>query len=154
MNRKGMRHATQVFGGRSEVHMSCWVVPAVAAEFWGIPVDAVLARVRDGLVEHKTEQGFVFVDVAPWSIDFVAARPIGPAPPTFVAATDDETLRPAHEAPPEIATSDREEPVADDEEGLLASLSDEETESFSRLSWQEVRRNVSRTRRRPLASAA
>lgn len=155
MNRKGARRAAQ--SGWRQIgngYMSCWVVPAVAAEFWGIPVDAVLARVREGQVSHKTEQGFLFVDVAPWSVDFVTARPSGPPPPTFVAVAADETSSAFNEQPTEIAAAEGEESAGDDEEGLLASLSDEETESFSRLSWQEVRRTVGRTRKPPIAAAA
>ena len=46
--------------------MSCWVVPAIAAEFWGVTLDVVWDRIYSDLVPHKTEQGFVFIDVDPW----------------------------------------------------------------------------------------
>ena len=45
--------------------MSCWVVPMVEAEMWGVPVEAVLQRAKSGEVPSKSENGFMFVDVAP-----------------------------------------------------------------------------------------
>lgn len=55
--------------------MSCWVVPSVAAEFWGIPVQSVLDRIKHGDVIHKRESGFTFVDVAPESPNFQPSKP-------------------------------------------------------------------------------
>jgi len=68
--------------------MSCWVVPTVAAELWGVAVDTILDRARAGLVPSKTENGFMFVDVAPDSDR--CAPPKAIRPPTFTAATDIE----------------------------------------------------------------
>ena len=67
--------------------MSCWVVPAIAAEFWGIPLDTVLQRVHAGQVASKHEEGFTFVDVLP-------GRPVHPptyrhSPALPAGATDD-----------------------------------------------------------------
>ncbi len=45
--------------------MSCWVVPSVAAEYWGIPLEQVLSGIRGGNVPIKRELGLTFVDVAP-----------------------------------------------------------------------------------------
>jgi hypothetical protein len=61
--------------------MSCWVVPAIAAELWGVTVDYVLSRVRNGSVESRREHGFTFVHATRPHPD---ARPPGPTPPTFV----------------------------------------------------------------------
>src|SRR5258708_2501356 len=36
--------------------MSCWVVPTVAAEYWGVTLDVVWDRIHSDLVPHKTEQ--------------------------------------------------------------------------------------------------
>jgi len=125
--------------------MSCWVVPAVAAEFWGLSIEAVLQRVRDGHISHKTEQGFLFVDVAPWSTDYVAPK-LGPKPPTFTLISDDE--------PADTDNHEGAEISQDDEDELLAPLSDEESESFSQLNWDQVRQQVGRTRRPPMTAAA
>jgi len=74
--------------------MPCWVVPAIAAELWGVTVNHVLAGIRDGSVATREEHGFVFVDVAPGGYTFQRAlRPDEPRPPTFVlsrTAEDDE----------------------------------------------------------------
>src|SRR5687768_12572498 len=43
--------------------MPCWVVPAVAAEFWGVSVEQVMADVDAGRVGACTERDVLFVDV-------------------------------------------------------------------------------------------
>jgi hypothetical protein len=48
-----------------ELDMSCWVVPAVAAEFWQMPVDQVMAKLASGDLVTKEEHGFTLIDVAP-----------------------------------------------------------------------------------------
>src|SRR5690348_11660018 len=65
--------------------MSCWVTPAVAAEFWGVTLDVVWNRIHSDLVPHKSERGFVFVDVDPWTPAFTGHILHDP-PPTFVPA--------------------------------------------------------------------
>ena len=45
--------------------MSCWVVPTLAAEVWGVPLEQVLGQVRAGTVPSKVDCGFVLVDIAP-----------------------------------------------------------------------------------------
>jgi hypothetical protein len=54
--------------------MSCWVVPSIAAELWGISLEQLMGQIRAGAVTSKTEHGFVMVDVAPDS-ERVAASP-------------------------------------------------------------------------------
>src|SRR4051794_39524128 len=46
--------------------MSCWVVPSLAAEMWRIPLEQVWRRIRAGEIAIKEENGFTFVDVAPY----------------------------------------------------------------------------------------
>jgi hypothetical protein len=71
--------------------MSCWVVPMVAAEMWGVPVEAVLQKARDGQVPSKSENGFMFVDVAPDSPKIDVPRSLRPPrPPTYSVVTTDE----------------------------------------------------------------
>jgi hypothetical protein len=45
--------------------MPCWVVPAVAAEFWGVSLEHVMADVAAGRVATWTERGVLFVEVLP-----------------------------------------------------------------------------------------
>jgi hypothetical protein len=66
--------------------MSCWVVPTVAAELWGVSVDTILSRARAGEMPTKTENGFTFVDVAPDSHCIAAPKSL--RPPTYTVATD------------------------------------------------------------------
>jgi len=47
--------------------MPCWVVPSIAAEFWRVSVDHVLHGIKQGTIQSKSEDGFLFVDVAPGS---------------------------------------------------------------------------------------
>jgi hypothetical protein len=71
--------------------MSCWVVPMVAAEMWGVPVEAVLQRAKSGEVPSKSENGFMFVDVAPESPRCNAPSSLRvPHPPTYTAVTGEE----------------------------------------------------------------
>ena len=144
--------------------MSCWVVPAVAAEYWGVTLDVVWERIYSDLVPHKTERGFVFVDVDPWHPNcdgFLLHDP----PATFVPADVSAIAEPVtsdtlvYENAP--ATEDEllqqevlsleETAILDEEE--LPDLDEEESATFGRLSWQEVRQSVSRTRRPPPRAA-
>jgi hypothetical protein len=209
--------------------MSCWVVPAIAAEFWGVSLDVVWDRIYSDLVPHKTEQGFVFIDVDPWGPTVEGAGHV--PPPTFVMSPEPAaehgsfsiSLDPAEsrmlrgELPPlrgtpiyseEIqligtALDDDDEPIrdsfreldssgfeltdgesaeleqlrdhsnsatavalaggesddesfgADDDDEVhaadseLPELDDEESATFARLSWRDVRQSVGRTRRPP-----
>src|SRR3954466_1728029 len=55
-------------GGQAEsrkVVMPGWVLPAVAAELWGVSEDHVLAEVSAGRLRFRREGEFLFVDVAP-----------------------------------------------------------------------------------------
>lgn len=144
--------------------MSCWVVPAVAAEYWGVTLDVVWERIYSDLVPHKTERGFVFVDVDPWhpTCDgFLLHDP----PATFVPADVSAVAEPVisdtlvYENAPSIegellqqeVLSLEETAILDEEE--LPDLDEEESATFGRLSWQEVRQSVSRTRRPPPSAA-
>jgi len=74
--------------------MSCWVVPTIAAEFWGMPLEQVMQCINRGELTTKIEQGFMFVDVAPDS-PIYAPNGLAPEdrPQTFTAVTsvtDDE----------------------------------------------------------------
>ena len=145
-----------------EMSMSCWVVPTVAAEYWGISLDLVMRRITDGLVPHMNDSGFVFVDVDPWATACISAFRHTP-PPTFVSAAEmpqtidssSDTLLLAEDDSPDGLESDsfceRSEGWQEEDEHSndLPELDEEETATFGRLSWEEVRQQVSRTRRAP-----
>lgn len=141
--------------------MSCWVVPAVAAEYWGISLDLVMRRITDGLVPHMSDAGFIFVDVDPWSAACTGGFRQQP-PPTFVSTAESPapvesfSVVAAHddmspdEANPSNSSPDRSDPSDEFElDQSLPELDEEESATFGRLSWEEVRQQVSRTRRPP-----
>ena len=71
--------------------MSCWVVPSVAAELWGVPVESIHSRILDGSLPSKLESGFTFIDVAPDSPAIEPPRALRPPPPpTYRAVTREE----------------------------------------------------------------
>jgi hypothetical protein len=129
----------------------------VAAEYWGITLDVVWRRIYNRLIPHKSDGGFIFVDVDPWTPD-VHGHQLHEAPPTFVASDAFEPA-PAFDLPViehfaaevrEDEESEEDPPAADEtEEAALPELDEEETATFGRLSWVEVRQQVSRTRRPP-----
>jgi hypothetical protein len=49
--------------------MPGWVLPAVAAELWGVSVEQVMADVAAGRVNSRVEGEFIFVDVQPTGAD-------------------------------------------------------------------------------------
>lgn len=68
--------------------MSCWVVPSLAAELWGVPLEQVLGEIRAGAIVSKKDYGFTVVDVAPDSRE-IAPPPVRrrvPPPMTFIPA--------------------------------------------------------------------
>lgn len=106
--------------------MSCWVVPSIAAEFWGTTVADVMERIRRGTVPSKVEYGFLVVDVAPGGSAVSAQRTAAAAPPpTYVLAEL-----------PEMAYDDA--PAGDGEPG-------------TEISWREPRRKAAALRRPPAA---
>src|SRR4051812_23471691 len=95
----------------SSAFMSCWVAPILAAEIWGISVEQVMARVRDGEVATRNEGHFTFVDVAPDSpITVPMQSSAGDRPATFspVAEEEIEALV-ATDVEPETAPQDAED---------------------------------------------
>lgn len=116
-------------------------------------LSVVWDRIYSDLVPHKTERGFVFIDVDPWN-----PTPSGELhhkpPPTFVKS---EGERQTGESSTVVCEEDEtflDDRLDEDEElmldgGDLPELDEEESATFGRLSWQEVRANVSRTRRPP-----
>jgi hypothetical protein len=111
--------------------MSCWVVPALAAELWRMPLEQVMKLVRDGAVPTKQDEGFTFIDVAPLSpkIDSPSLKP-GHRPPTFIPAADDADV----------------DLVIRPEEGWDEDAGSDATESYKFGDWRSARAKVSITR--------
>ena len=60
--------------------MASWVVPAIAAELWGVSVEHVLAEAAAGRVPSRRDGGFLFVDVDPNASQSDEAPAPAPAP--------------------------------------------------------------------------
>ncbi len=118
--------------------MSCWVVPLIAAELWGVSIDHIHARVSDGSLPFKTEQGFVFVDVAPQTED-AATRPL-----TYTLVTRSEQ---------QALTDNFDQELAETDELQSAAFDDgPESEQGTLPHWREVRGKVGLQRRAPRAA--
>ena len=143
--------------------MPSWVVPAVAAELWGVSVEHVLAEVAAGRVISRREGEFLFVDVDPNAAEAAQAetRPIpyrrslawtlGTSPhvqqPLVTAAERDallggEDVMLEHEAD---SPMDLDAPFGD--APAPAALAEDDTPD-----WEAVRARVSRTRIPPRRS--
>lgn len=116
--------------------MSCWVVPSIAAELWGVTLDEVLKGMAAGQIPNKTESGFTFVDVAPESPKLETPRSIRDARPTYTLVT-----------PQEQAMLNGIEPQREEYEEYLA-----EDETIDLANWRQRRQDVGKTRRRPMAA--
>jgi hypothetical protein len=135
-----------------------------------MPVDHVMAKVRDGAIPSKTEAGFLFVDIMPEPTARVAQKSDEPAPSTFmeVSEAELEALADSLVVDPELFT-----PIApaiatpflieatiryseDDEEGgdVVEPFEDEETPTFSAKDWRRVRAETGRLRKPPKAPLA
>jgi hypothetical protein len=129
--------------------MSCWVVPTIAAEIWGVSVDSILQRVRDGDLAHRVDEGFMFVDVEP-----VKVVP----PPTFtiLSAAEVEALRATEveqfiEPAPEPAPAPAPEATIDEEE---SQSPDDDEASVDLGDWRAARRRTGMKRIPPPKSRA
>jgi hypothetical protein len=147
--------------------MACWVVPAIAAELWGVAVNHVLSGIRDGSIASRKEHGFVFVDAAPGGYTYHRPRrPDEPIPATFVLVqpADDAAIpeEPSTEPSPELSGAEMtaageshaplkwvSAPAAEDD-GLPPL--DEEEDNTPLPPRDAVRAAVARQRRRPLAA--
>ena len=132
--------------------MSCWVVPALAAEIWGIPLQQILDAIRTGKLPTRSDIGLTFVDVAPKGPKVrTGFRPPAAHPHTFTSAPLAEELSEAEvEALSERSTDDGASPAERDEE-LLSTVDEYED---GKLDWRQARRSASRLRRPPRRLAA
>ena len=131
--------------------MSCWVVPQVAAEIWGISLTEVLQRIHSGTVISKMEYGFLLVDTAPLGPLFRSTAAEGREKPrtwvevrTWVECDEDGERIEDAGVDLHVETS-----VAAIEEELEDGDSiEEEADDGVALGWRE-KRIVNASRRRP-----
>lgn len=117
--------------------MSCWVVPAVAACYWGVAVDEVLRRVEANEVVSRREMGFLLIDVAPHQPNRTLGRlPPEQRPPTWRPADD---VRPTEPPPDRDRRADH----------LLRI-----TQAVAEGDWRKSRELVREVRLPPVARAA
>lgn len=138
--------------------MSCWVVPALAAEIWGIPLQQVLNAVRLGEIPTKTAIGLTFVDVAPDGPTVRTGYRLPTARPnTFTPAVLADELSESEVAA--LSPNASDEPSAapeasQDEEREEEILSTVDEYEEGKLDWRHARRSASRLRRAPKRLAA
>ena len=105
--------------------MSCWVVPTIAAEIWGVSLEQVLSGMKAGSIPSKEELGRMFVDVAPTSPKIETPRSMrAPAPPTYTTVTTEE----------------------------LEALTIEDDHTLDLGDWREAREAAQKRRRPPIAA--
>ncbi len=104
--------------------MSCWVVPTIAAEYWGVSVDSILHRIREGSLAHRVDEGFVFVQVAP-------SAPKIEHPPTFTALSEAELDALRDEADDKANGEEASQPIEPEPIAPQAEAPIEEEESQS-----------------------
>lgn len=158
--------------------MPGWVLPAVAAELWGVSIEQVMADVAAGRVSSRVEGEFIFVDVQPaadadesehasaptpspyrrslaWSvpsdpaIEPIASDPIVTAAERDALLNEQATMAAAAESYDD-AWADADEPeVPDDESEVNAPDGPIVLTAEDIPNWGEVRSRVARTRRPP-----
>jgi hypothetical protein len=121
--------------------MSCWVVPNVAAEIWGISLDEVMHRIQSGVVVSKREYGFLLVDTAPLGPLFKSTATEGKSKPrtwvpiqTWIEALDED----------EESIDDAGVDLAIDGDSI-----EEEPDDGIALGWQQKRLAHARLRKPP-----
>ena len=136
--------------------MPSWVVPAVAAELWAVPVEQVMADVAAGRIPSRTEGGLLFVDIDPATRDQPHAEP-PPAPyrRSLAWAMGGATSQP-------IVTAEERNALLNEQATFAEADDDDDTDvpagdapapialtSDDMPNWDEVRARVSQTRRGP-----
>ena len=128
--------------------MSCWVAPTLAAEIWQIALSELMRRIERGEIPVRDEDGFLFVDVAPYG-PRIERRNLPPEerPPTFMPVDEDDDVTELIEDEPAVMLTDEEASV------LLLPSKDEaemgpidETASTNLGDWRAARRQAARKR--------
>ena len=125
------------------VLMSCWVAPTLAAEIWQISLELLMSRIASGEIPVRDEDGFIFVDVAPYGARVERPNRAAherPAMYTPVDADDTPLMVTDEEAAalamPATSTSDNDDEMGPEDETASKSLGD----------WRAIRRRTARTR--------
>lgn len=141
-----------------ELHMPCWVVPTLAADYWNVPLQEVLDCIQSGVVRTLQFGYFSFVDVVP--VD-EACTPHGARRgllPTFVPLSDAENRALIAQLPsPTDSDADLavEEIEGEDLETMQIAQphdTDEEAPPLGSQAWQASRQKAGRLRRPPMAA--
>ena len=135
-----------------------------------MPVDHVMAKIREGAIPSKSEAGFLFVDIMPEPWAPSSQAPSGPPPETFVSMSDAELEAlatpseppapalafnaPAYTSSPFVMETTIRYAEDEDEEDGVEPFEDEETPTFSAKDWRRVRAETGRTRKPPARLAA
>jgi hypothetical protein len=126
--------------------MSCWVAPTLAAEIWQISLETLMARIASGQIPVRDEDGFLFVDVAPYGSR--VERPIcapHERPAMYTPAQDDQTpLMVTDEEVGALAISQIPSSPAPNKEDEMGP--EDETASTNLGDWRAARRKAARTR--------
>jgi hypothetical protein len=140
--------------------MPSWVLPAVAAELWGVPVEQVLADIANGRAASRIEGEFLFVDLDPCS-------EAADSPPRLAYRRSLAWSPVQSESSESIVSAAERDALLDDAEneveGIGATVDDGSDEEAplgdapapmaltedDMPDWQAVRARVSRTRRPP-----
>ena len=127
--------------------MSCWVVPQVAAEIWGISLSEVLSRIHSGVVVSKMEYGFLLVDTAPLGPMFHSTGAEGgKKPPTWVEV---RTWVECDEEGERIEDAGVDLKIEDMEIEIDGDSIEEEPDDGVALGWREKRIENAKRRRGP-----
>lgn len=133
--------------------MSCWVAPTLAAEIWQISLDLLMSRIASGEIPVRDEDGFLFVDVAPYGprLERPSRAPEHrPATFTPVAAPDADDAADPYDSP--LMVTDEEamalslpaSPTPSADESEMGP--EDETASKTLGDWRAARRKAARTR--------
>ncbi len=117
---------------RDHAIMSCWVVPAIAAEYLNTTLEDVLWRIQNGSIPVRYEDGFTFVDVLPEVHG--EGKPVRPA----------MTYVPADDYAPSAVIADN----PDDSHEMDDVIRDSDTG----FSWKTARQQAAQRRQRPVAA--
>jgi len=155
--------------------MPGWVLPAVAAELWGVTIEQVMADVAAGRVTSRVEGEFIFVDVQPAADESEHASAPTPSPyrrslawsvPSD-ATTESITADPIVSAEERDALLDEPAVVESSDDDAWADAEDDRADDVDAESevdapdgpivltaddipnWGEVRSRVGRSRRPP-----
>ena len=131
--------------------MSCWVVPTIAAELWGVSVEQIMNGVDTGDIPSKSELGRMFVDVAPNSPKLERPQSVKPVtPPTFtIVAQQEETIEETQTAGAELVLA-----MAGADQNADAAHEGNEDQTIDLGDWRAAREEAEKRRRPPQAIAA